>query len=533
VSLERTDDKSSTSLHPLIHSWARDRQNDVEKHESWLKAGCMAAFAGYSACWQKKIGFVTGLGDYWDQYSSVLRPHMEALINWDVEAMFSKEAPALVVDMLVNSCRLMLRYINYRNQSPLPLSFFSRLFSQLKLSDTKVAEQWTALYDIAAYNLRQQRNNRKAILLWKQVLDIRGVLLVESNASLLETQYNLAIAYLDDGQVKESIWLLDSLISICLRSFEQPPPLTSQAQRFLGRAYVDNGQLTEAEETLKNGMKVQAQLYPDHDEDQLRAQQELARVYRRKGQLEEAVNEMKKVVSVRQRRVSDNDVDRLLGEGVLAHYLWEHGERKETLEIMSKVVRIYRDVDNGYDEGFHHRLWSEHNLAGFLWETGSREQAFDLINHVVEVSRQVLDENDSHRLASEHDLAVYLWDLGRRDEGLEMMSKVVDIRRQVLDENDKNRQNSEGWLRHMEQEMAPTADEGDQTSTASDGLDVQELRDDERTVETSKADVSVEGAKGSHQLTTETSGHTDSSRPRKSIRSNLRRFLSSTKRLKI
>jgi tetratricopeptide (TPR) repeat protein len=575
VSLETTNDKASTSLQPLIHSWARDRQNDVEKHESWLKAGCVAAFAGYSACRVDKSGFATGLGDYWNQYGSVLRPHIEALMDWDVETMFSREAPVLVVNTLVNCGWLMLRCINDRNRSPLPVSFLSRLFSKLKLSDTKVVEQWTALYDITAYNLSQRYNYRKAILLWKQVLDIRGALLVESNASLLQTQYDLAIAYADNGQVKESILLLESLISTCLRSFEQPPPLTSQAQRLLGSAYVDNGQFTEAEKTLKNVMKVQAELYPESAETRLKAQYELARVYRGKGQLEEAVNEMRKVVGVRQQCVSDNDSDRLHDESLLASFLWKQGERKEALEIMSKVVRTYRHVDNGYDAGFHDRLWSEHNLAGFLWETGSREQAFDLINHVVEVLRQVLDESDSNRLASEHRLATYLWNLGRQDEGLEMMSKVVDvgqkvldesnserlaseyclatylwkigrrdeglemmsrvaaIDRQMLDENDKTRQESEAWLRQMEQEMAPTADEDDQTSTASDELDVEELRDDERIVETSKADVSVEGAKGSHQLTMEKSGHTDLSRPWKSVRSELKRLLSSTKRLKI
>jgi hypothetical protein len=47
-SLVSTDTHSgylSVSMHPLIHAWARDRQDADRQHHSWLTAGCLAAMS--------------------------------------------------------------------------------------------------------------------------------------------------------------------------------------------------------------------------------------------------------------------------------------------------------------------------------------------------------------------------------------------------------------------------------------------------------------------------------------------------------
>lgn len=404
-----TTDTSVTSMHvsmhPLVHAWARDRQNADEQHQSWLSMACIMALAGRNSKIRNTL-------------DRQLQVHFEALVQWEMDMMFANAPQRLIVRVLLQ-CGWMLNIAWSHGEVQ---ALVERLIARLGLDGTKVERAWMGLYELEGCNLSNRGIPEQGVALLEQVVGIKKKYLAAEDLSLLELQHSLARAYRKFGQTMEAIALLEMIVEIEAR-----------------KLVVDNL-------------------------DRLRSQEELAAAYKDHGQVEKAVSTLEDVARIRSQTLAADDTERLASQHALASMYHEMGRVAEALALIEEVVSILAQTAEEDDPS---RLSSENDLAVYLWGTGQREQACQLIHHVVERRRQVLAEDDHRRLCSEHELAVYQWGTGKRDEAHKLMGHVVECRRHALPEDHPERLNSQEWLDIFRKKMGAKGNKARPDSTRS------------------------------------------------------------------
>ncbi|EXJ96330.1 hypothetical protein A1O1_01456 [Capronia coronata CBS 617.96] len=93
VSRHVEDGQVRVSMHPLVHAWARDRQDERRQHASWVAMSCVVALSGGD--------------DMWRVQARLLQPHVQATTSWEMGCMFGSAPRAAVAGILV-ACRLLI-----------------------------------------------------------------------------------------------------------------------------------------------------------------------------------------------------------------------------------------------------------------------------------------------------------------------------------------------------------------------------------------------------------------------------------------
>jgi hypothetical protein len=83
------------------------------------------------------------------------------------------------------------------------------IFIELGKSPDKPLKEFLPLYDLQARNLLDMGKNQEDVALLKQVVKIRATTLAKTHPDRLTSQYALALAYRDNGQVTKAIQLLE------------------------------------------------------------------------------------------------------------------------------------------------------------------------------------------------------------------------------------------------------------------------------------------------------------------------------------
>ena len=311
VSTDCYDGSLSVSMHPLIHAWARDRQDEREQHQHWLQMGCVIAFG-------------RGEGALWQTHRRQLQSHIEALTAWEVARMFAAESPIRITRVLVN-CGWIL---NVMRADMKLYVLMEKIFVRLKLDRLTAEGGWLGVYDLAARNLINHGKVKDSVSLLEQVVKIRGQTLAEDHPSRLASQHALAGAYRANKQVKEAVSLLEQVV------------------------------------------KIQEQTLAEDHPSRLASQHALAGAYQATGQVKEAVSLLEQVVTIREQTLAEDHPDRLASQAVLATVHWDLGHCDAAIQMMTHVVEIQRQV---LDEHHPSRIRSEAWLEYFKDEVRKLE----------------------------------------------------------------------------------------------------------------------------------------------------------------
>ena len=311
VSTDSHDGVLSVSMHPLVHAWARDRQDDEEQHQHWLQMGCVVALTrGEEALWRAR--------------GRQLQSHIDALTVWDVDKMFGVESRILVARVLVN-CGWVLH--DLRADAKLFL-LLTKIFARLGLDRLKVDRLWIGVYYLAARNLVKHGKIKEAVALLEQIVTTEEQSLAADHPDRLTSQHTLAGAYRANGQVKEAVALLEQVVTIEEQS-----------------------------------------LAADHP-DRLASQHALAGAYRANGQVKEAVALLEQVVTIREQSLAADHPDQLASQHNLAIYMWELESHNAARDMMAWVVEIRKQV---LDESHPDRQSSEAWLRDFERKKANEE----------------------------------------------------------------------------------------------------------------------------------------------------------------
>lgn len=318
VSVDHDNDWLSVSMHPLIHAWARDRQDESVQHENWLRMICLMALSRRHRSSNRRSELQ-------------LQPHVEAVVGSGFEKS-PIQAPLLVA---LENCAWMLHKM--RSDTKL-VALLDTVFRQAQLSPTKVDPDWFTLYELAARNLHDCGKGEESIHLAQQLVR------VSNPRHRPASQHILATAYRTNGLVMQAVEIFEQIVESESRSLREDDPDRLASQHELGAAYLANGQVNKAIKLLEHVVRVQKRSWADDHANHLASQHQLAKAYRMNHQLDQALKLLEHVLEMQKQFMAETHPDYLITQFTTSLCLWDLGETQSSFEMMKKVDELQRQV---------------------------------------------------------------------------------------------------------------------------------------------------------------------------------------------
>lgn len=345
IAIHEENSSVDVSTHPLIHAWAKERQDYQSQYIAWQSAATTLALS----C-QGELVFCP--------FFIYLQSHVRACVAHQIENYTSS-----LSDMEAAQILFQIAYVLYYTRNDASLSDLvqhtrSRLQDSHEL-DQDIREELDILTAIVHYN---DGNYTEAVCKFREVHESRAQRLAEDHPDRLASQHELARAYLADGQIKKAVDLLEHVVD------------------------------------------VEEKLAKDHP-DRLASQYALANAYltNENEQIEKAVDLLEHVVKIREQKLTEDHPDRLASQHTLAFCYEDLGRFDQAIKLLEHVVKIEEKLA----EDDPSRFASQHELAYAYKANGQIEKAVDLLEHVVKINAK-LAEDHLDRLASQHGLLMLI-----------------------------------------------------------------------------------------------------------------------------
>jgi tetratricopeptide (TPR) repeat protein len=359
----------SVSMHPLVHTWARDRQSQQDQKATLRMSECAVVLAHYYK-------------DGWSPYYGQFRPHLIRLIDLDVDLVVDGARSRCILQV----CVAMTRILDWIGFGVNAYNLSNQIFQELKLDNKEPTEDLREVYFLAARAKEDSGRPEEAVALSEAVkrldeksrpendrLRLRNLRILgdayqtngqikqavalleevvqaleqfgEEDGDLLLSKYSLAYALDQDRRYPEAIELVETVVSIRSRLLQRNDPNRLSSEQLLGVAYLHNRQLAEATRTLEDVAQRYAQTFGEENLHTAYARAPLAEAYKKTGRLLEAIQLQERVVSVIKSQLHETRPDLLTSQHNLASVLLEAGRITEAIHILEWVVKVGRPAD--------------------------------------------------------------------------------------------------------------------------------------------------------------------------------------------
>jgi tetratricopeptide (TPR) repeat protein len=374
-SLISRDRNNLISIHPLVHSWARDRMTPSDEERFWrLTVSTLAA----------SITFRYESSDY--RFRRSLVPHL-------------------------NAC--------------------NRVFAGGILRICDEAEECLVILEKLALVYRESGQWSEALRLTEQVVEARRRTLGEEHPETLRSMHNLAIRFSEAGRRPEALRLAEQVVEAHRRTLGEEHPDTVYSMHSLAIYFSKAGRRPEALRLTEQVVEAHRRTLGEEHPETLRSMHNLAARFSEAGRRPEALRLAEQVVEARRRMLGEEHPDTLRSMHSLAIRFSEAGRGPEALRLTEQVVEAHRRT---LGEEHPDTLYSMHNLAIHFSEAGRGPEALRLAEQVVEACRRTLGEEHPDTLRSMHSLSIRFSEAGRGPEALRLAEQVVEASRRTLGE---------------------------------------------------------------------------------------------------
>ncbi|RYP52366.1 hypothetical protein DL768_002477 [Monosporascus sp. mg162] len=274
----------------------------------------------------------------------------------------------------------------------------------------------------------------------------------------LTLEHWLAMAYINDRQIKTAIPMLEHVVEVRTRTLTEEDHVRLTSENNLAGAYLDDGQTKKAIAMLEHVVEVWTRTLTEEDHSRLASQHNLARAYLDDGQIQKAIPMLEHIVEVRTRTLAEEDDSRLASQHNLARAYLDDRQTKKAIPMLEHIVEVQTRTLTEEDDS---RLPSEYNLArAYLEDDRQIQKAIAMLEHVVEVRTRTLAEEDDSRLASEFAFATaYLSDRQIR-KAIDLLEHVVAGQSLISSEDDPERLALVDWLTKAHKQLKVESDGG-------------------------------------------------------------------------
>jgi len=430
VSMHQADGIDGLSMHPLTHTWGKDRLDAQRQQQAWISAGCI-------------ISLSRGISDLWTMKQGYLRPHLQALIPTNPLVIFSYGSQELMLPIIISCGWLLNASREHRKLQDLLTSLCRVLEIELETPEVRFLPVWR----LAALAAVSRRQNTLAISLLESIKTLDENRLKETNPVRLAYRYHLGRAYNDNGQHEKAISMLERTAPL-YKNLNLHPSWLLSTQYELNRAYNAAGKSDMAIALLE-------QVIEGHDlangqtniHEKLHSQHALAAAYIANGQTADAVNLLEDVVKTYATIAEDLHPDHLGAQFELARAYASNDQSTKAFELAKHLVSIQ---ETAFDQSNHMLLASQYFLANQHLTARQFDEAVELLEHVVEMYDLLLEETQSERLSAKYALALAYVETRQADKALVLMRHVVKVRTRTLESEHPHRRASEKLLGNLE-----------------------------------------------------------------------------------
>ena len=225
ITIKDDHESITVSVHPIVHAWAKTRQDHISRSQAWQSAATVLAFS----C------------QHWDTYypSFISRhPHVRACVSHEVEDFTQHMSDTEAAQILLH-----FAYILYVMDDDDSLSsLIQRIRLRLQNSDEIDQEIKLQIKLFTGRVSLRQGLVSEAIDIFQDIVNVRSRTQVEVHPDLLAMQCELARAYKATGQVEKAIELLEHVVKVREKVAEDHPShLASQHQ--LARIHQEYGHI--------------------------------------------------------------------------------------------------------------------------------------------------------------------------------------------------------------------------------------------------------------------------------------------------
>lgn len=410
------------SVHPLIHTWAKWRQDYQTQCRAWQSTATILALSCQ--------GHYTYTPDF-----IFLHPHMRACVSHDIED-YTKD----ISEMEAAQMFFQIASVLYRMDDGSSLgSLIERIRRRLQDKEGIDPEITIQLKIYVGRISTWQEKYQKAVDVYREVLDSRAETLAEDHFLRLVSQHNLAEAYLHNGQIDEAVESLERVIQIEKTQSAENEASLLDAQHVLAFAYLSNNQIDKSITLLEHVIEIRKTTVPEDHPSLLTSQHNLAKAFRESGQIEKAIELFGHVVKIRKTILTENHPSLCDSRILLAAAYQANGQIQEAIEMFEYVVQVQKVCSVENNSSF---LTSQHNLADAYRVSGQFEKAIKLLEHVVKIRKSSLTENHPSLLQSQHNLGTSYHSNGQYEKAIELLEQVVQIEKKEAAENDPSRLSS-------------------------------------------------------------------------------------------
>ena len=487
LSLLRKDSSGEGySIHPLVHSWSRDRMPSSAVEKS---AACASAVLAGSIDWEEREEDYT--------YRRKLIPHVNAYYE------FARASRIVTLSKDDEFTSYGLVIWESGNSSTAEVLYESAMKMRMRVLGAEHPKTLISMSNLASTYSRQGRWT-EAEELQVQVLEARKSVLGAEHPDTLISMGHRASTYSEQGRWKEAEKLQVQVLEAHKSVLGAEHPHTLISIGHLASTYSQQGRWKEAEELQVQVLKAQKSVLGVEHPHTLISMSRLTFTYSHQGRWKEAEKLQVQVLKAQKSVLGAEHPHTMISIGHLAFTYSQQGRWKEAEKLQMQVLEAHKSVlgaehphtlismsrlTSTYSrqgrwkeaeelqvqvlEAHKSVLGAEHpdtlNSMSHLTSTYSHQgrwkEAEELQVQVLKAHKSVLGAEHPHTMVSINNLAVYCHSLGHRDKAIEMMTSVIDLCMKMIGPNHPYTIGSIKWLDRWTRTPPPTSQDIDATGT--------------------------------------------------------------------
>lgn len=406
----------AVSMHPLLHSWARNRLQEAQQARIWGQTAatlCLSLEGAYT----------------WQPFTYAIQRHLEACIDTR-----RKDVQFLCPDIGIGKIDFLFFWQLYRAGNhyahKLALELELNIYPDWRVGQGKIDENQYEVLRVLGFAFTEKKDYQTAILASRRAFEAIRALLPLSHNTVQDAQKSLVHTLLAMENFQEAIDTLEPLMS-----WEKKMVHVGDAidiTFYLGRAYRGNGEseraiplleealrlqklsLTpghpqllamactlsdvlliakdheRAAEVLKEQVHAAGEILPAENINLITAQHFLGLAYRGAGRMDESVDMLTRVVTIRSKTSAPSEEGLLISRGALAHSLY--GAGLSSLAVAQQEL-VVAEHEKTLPPSSHQRHKDEYALVLYHTAAGQLEDARLLMERMKEAV-DMLDDED-------------------------------------------------------------------------------------------------------------------------------------------
>ena len=400
------------AMHPLVHTWGRDRLTLAEREEC-----CLMAYITLSCSLRWDAG-----QSY--EFQRALVTHVRANMDY-FKSEGSEDIHSYMDDSYPNFWKLLSEQGYSKEAENLG---YKVLNTRSRILGVEHPETIRAKGNLAETYKKLGRYT-EAEELEMQVLEVRNRICGVDHTDTINAMANIAATYRKLGKYTEAKKLETKVLNArnIILGVEHPDTINAMAN--LAATYYKLGKYGDAEKLEIQVLVASSRICGLEHSDTVNAKANLAATYRQLGKLTEAENLEIQVLGARNRILGVEHPETTHAMGNLAATYYKLGEYIEAEKLEMQVLDARNRI-----LGVEHpdTIITMANLAATSRNLGKYTEAEHLEMQVLDARKRILGVEHPHTITAMANLAATYYRLGRYTEAEELEMQVLDARNRIL-----------------------------------------------------------------------------------------------------